>query len=322
MKNSILDLIGNTPLAKIDLETNGNIFAKLEYLNPGGSIKDRSAKFILEDAEKSGILKPGSLIVDASSGNHGIALAMIGRIKGYKVVITVSEKISKEKYYTLKAYGAEVVVCKATQYLEDPESYHSIAKKIHVETPGSFMPNQYYNTKNRDAHETEIAPEIWNQTEGKITHFFAGAGTSGTISGVGRFLKKQNPDIKIIAIDTENSFRATNGNPKPYIIEGVGMDFDTPVLDESVIDEIIAVGDNETISMLQYLSNKKGFLVGPSSGAVAVGFKKYSDKYRIKKDDLAVLIFGDSGRAYLSKNFYYEDKEFKPAEFNYKELSL
>src|SRR3990167_7946701 len=143
------------------------------------------------------------------------------------------------------------------------------------------MPNQYYNTKNRDAHETEIAPEIWNQTEGKITHFFAGAGTSGTISGVGRFLKKQNPDIKIIAI-----------------------------------------GDNETISMLQYLSNKKGFLVGPSSGAVAVGFKKYSDKYRIKKDDLAVLIFGDSGRAYLSKNFYYEDKEFKPAEFNYKELSL
>lgn len=305
MKNSILDSIGNTPLVKLDLETKADVFAKLEYLNPGGSIKDRSAKYLIECAEKDGILKAGGTIVDASSGNHGIALAMIGRIKNYKVIITVSEKISKEKYDTLKAYGAQVIVCKSTKFLEDAESYHSVAQKIAKETPNCFMPNQYYNIKNREAHQNGIAPEIWEQTEGKITHFFAGAGTTGTISGVGRFLKKQNPDIKIIAIDSANSFKATNGNPKPYIIEGVGMDFDTPVWDESVIDEIVTVGDEEAVEMLQYLSNKKGFLVGPSSGAVAVGLKKYASK--LKEGDLAVIIFGDSGRAYLSKNFYYEE---------------
>jgi cystathionine beta-synthase len=305
MKDSLLSSIGNTPLVQIDLDTTGKIFAKLEYLNPGGSIKDRSAKYLVENAEKEGLLKPGGTIIDASSGNHGIALAMIGRIKNYKVIITVSEKISNEKYQTLKAYGAEVIVCKATSYLEDPQSYHSVAKRLNSEIPDSFMPNQYYNTKNRDAHECGIAPEIWNQTEGKITHFFAGAGTTGTISGVGRFLKKQNPNIQIIAIDSINSFRATNGNPKPYEIEGVGMDFETPVFDESVVDEIINVSDTQAINMLKYLSNKKGLLVGPSSGAVAAGLFKYAPK--LKANDLAVIIFGDSGRAYLSKNFYCED---------------
>src|SRR3990167_2641994 len=321
MKNSLLNSVGNTPLVKIDLNTPGQIFAKLEYLNPGGSIRDRSAKYLIEKAESDGVLKPGGLIIDASSGNHGIALAMIGRIKDYRVIIVVSEKISKEKYQTLKAYGAEVVVCKATKFLEDPESYHSVAKKMGTEIPGAFMPNQYYNTQNRDAHEFGIAPEIWEQTNGKITHFFAGAGTTGTISGVGRFLKKQNKNIQIIAIDSINSFKATKGNPKPYEIEGVGMDFETPVFDESVVDEIVNVSDKEAIDMLRFLAGQRGFLVGPSSGAVAVGLQKYAsafvktsaDRPKLNDSDLAVIIFGDSGRAYLSKNFYCEED----ASYNY-----
>lgn len=306
MYKSLLDAIGNTPIVKLNFSTK-NIYAKLEYLNPGGSIKDRSAMYMVEQAEKNGILKPGGTIIDASSGNHGIALAMIGKIKGYKVIITVSEKISKEKLMTLKAYGAEVVVCKPTQFIEDPESYHYIAQKIHKETPNSFMPNQYYNPVNREAHEKLIGPEIWKQTEGKITHFVAGAGTTGTISGVGRYLKSVNPEIKIIAIDSINSYKATKGNPKPYIIEGIGMDFDTPVTDENAIDEVIAVSDEETIEMLKYLAKSEGFLVGPSSGAVACGIKKLSAN--LKDSDLVVGIFGDSGRAYLSKGFYLNEED-------------
>lgn len=311
MNKTVLDAIGNTPLVQLASTSSAAIFGKLEYLNPGGSVKDRSAKYMIEQAEKMGILKPGGTIVDASSGNHGIALAMIGKIKGYRVIITVSEKISKEKYNTLKAYGAEVIVCKPTKFIDDPASYHYIAQKIHAETPNSFMPNQYYNTMNRDAHESILGPEIFKQTEGKITHFFAGAGTTGTISGVGRYLKKQNPAIKIIAVDSINSYKATNGNPKPYIIEGIGMDFDTPVTDTSVIDEVIAVSDEETITMLRSLAQTQGLLVGPSSGAVACAIQRYTP--HLKAGDLVVGIFGDSGRAYLSKGFYHEEGDIIPS---------
>lgn len=311
MHKSLLEAIGNTPLVQLNYPTEAKVYAKLEYLNPGGSVKDRSAKYMIEKAEETGILKPGGTIIDASSGNHGIALAMIGKIKGYRVIITVSEKISKEKYNTLKAYGAEVIVCKSTQFIEDPENYHYVAQRLAKEIPNSFMPNQYYNTMNRDAHQALLGPEIYRQTEGKITHFFAGAGTTGTVSGVGRYLKSQNPAIKIIAIDSINSYKATNGHPKPYAIEGIGMDFDTPVTDFSVIDEIVNVSDEETVLMLRSLAQQQGLLVGPSSGAVACGVQHYLSN--LKAGDIAVIIFGDSGRAYLSKGFYAEESSVIPS---------
>ncbi len=289
-------------MVKLNWNISANVFAKLEYLNPGGSVKDRSALFMIEQAEKQGLLLPGSTIVDASSGNHGIAVAMIGCLKGYRVIITVSEKISQEKLQTILAYGAEVVMCPATSLIEDPQSYHSQALAIHRSLPNSFMPNQYFNVMNALAHETILGPEIWRQTNGKITHFFAGAGTGGTISGVGKFLKSQNPAIKIIAIDSANSFYATGGHPKPYAIEGIGIDFETPVLNRSLIDEIMPVTDPQAIETLKTLSIKHGLLVGPSSGAVAFAAQKYCAN--LKPDDLAVIIFGDSGRAYLSKGFY------------------
>lgn len=302
MYQSVLDAIGNTPLVKVPFKSPATILAKLEYLNPGGSVKDRSALYMIEKAEKDGRLKPGGTIVDASSGNHGITLAMIGAAKGYKVIITVSEKISTEKLQTLQAYGAHVVMCKPTQFIDDPESYHYIAHKIAAETPGSFMPNQYYNEENRDAHYNLLGPEIWKQTEGKITHFFSGAGTGGTVSGVGRYLKEQNPDVKIYAIDSINSLRATGGNPKPYQVEGIGIDFHSDVIDYTVINEVIPVSDAEAIEQLKILSRHFGLLVGPSSGAVAAGMMHYLETFT--KDAVVVIMFSDSGRAYLSKHFY------------------
>ncbi len=296
-----IDAIGNTPLVRVGFHS-APLYAKLEYLNPGGSVKDRSAKFLIEDAEKKGILKPGGTIVDASSGNHAVAVAMIGAVKGYKVIMCVSEKISKEKLQTIQAYGAEIVMCPPTAFIEDPVSYHSQALAIHAKTPNSFMPNQYFNPVNAVAHYSLLGPEIWKQTDGKITHFFAAAGTCGTISGVGRYLKQQNPDVTIVAVDSNNSFRATGGNPKPYKVEGMGIDFKSPVLDESAINEFVEVTDDEALGMLQVLARKYGLLAGPSSGAVAAAAQKYTAN--LGPDTYSVMIFGDSGRAYLTKNFY------------------
>ena len=302
MHKSLLNAIGNTPLVHINFDTPATVYAKLEYLNPGGSVKDRSALYMIEYAEKHGLLKPGGTIVDASSGNHGVAVAMIGVTKGYKVIITVSEKISQEKMATIKAYGAHVVVCPSTAFIDDPRSYHSVARKIHQETPNSFMPDQYFNTVNALGHYTLLAPEIYHQTHGTITHFFACAGTGGTISGTGKYLKEQNPAIKVIGIDSNNSFRSTKGNPKPYKIEGMGIDFVSPVMNYDVVDEIVEVADDDALPMLQTMAQKHGLLVGPSSGAAAYVVQEYSKK--LQKGDVAVMIFGDSGRAYLTKNFY------------------
>lgn len=299
---TLLNSIGNTPLVKIFSEFPTNIFAKLEYLNPGGSIKDRSAKFMVEWAEKEGILKPGMTIIDASSGNHGIALAMIGSAKGYKVIICSMDKHSKEKINTMKAYGATVLTFPSTNALEDPNSYHSQAVKLAQETPNSHMPNQYCNKLNATAHYHDIGPEIWKQTQGKITHLIAAAGTGGTISGAGKFLKEMNPNIQVIGVDAANSFRSTKGNPKPYKLEGMGVDSDSVVLDNSVIDQFIEVSDDQGIGMMKELAKKHGFLVGPSSGAVA--YAAYTYAKNLKPDDVAISIFGDSGRAYLSKNYY------------------
>lgn len=299
---SLLQSIGNTPLVQVNFGTPPTMLAKLEYLNPGGSIKDRSALYMIEQAEKNGQLKPGGTLIDASSGNQGIATALIGAVKGYKAIITVSEKISKEKLQTIQAYGAQVVMCPATSHLEDPRSYHSKALEIHKNTPNSFMPNQYFNTANAQAHYYSLGPELWNQTNGTITHLFAAAGTGGHVSGAGRYLKEKNKAIKIIALDSINSWRSTKGNPKPYKIEGIGVDFKSPVLDESVIDEFIGVSDENGLGILKEMASKHGLLLGPSSGAIAYAAQQYSRK--LPKDAVAVMIFGDSGRAYLTKNFY------------------
>jgi len=303
---NILNLIGNTPLTRVNFGGAARVYGKLEYLNPGGSVKDRSALYMIEEAEKNGVLKPGGTLIDASSGNQGIATAMIGAVKGYKVIITVSEKISKEKMDTLRAYGAQLIICPATDFIEHPDNYHTRAVALQKATPNSFMPNQYFNPSNAKAHYLSLGPEIWRQTEGKITHFFAGAGTGGTVSGTGRYLKEQNPNIKVLAIDSDKSFRATGGNPQPYKVEGIGIDWDgSPVLDKSVIDEFLEVSDAHALPMLQTMAREHGLLVGLSSGAVAWAAREYTK--HLGADTYAVMIFGDSGRAYLTKGFYYDE---------------
>jgi cystathionine beta-synthase len=302
MYQHLLNAIGNTPLIRVPFDSPATIYAKLEYLNPGGSIKDRSALFMIEHAEKNGLLKPGGTIIEPSSGNQGIALAMIGAAKGYKVIITTTPKFSPEKIQTIRAYGAEIVMCPSTEFIEDPNSYHSTAVRLHKETPNSFMPNQYFNPINAQAHYTLTGPEIWKQTNGTITHFFAAAGTGGTTYGTGKYLKEQNPNIKLLAIDAKNSFYSTKGHPKPYKLEGVGIDFASDVVDYNIMDEIIPVEDEDAFAMLKTLARNHGFLVGLSSGAVAWGAHHYLPQ--LKEGDVAVMIFGDSGRAYLSKDVY------------------
>ncbi len=299
---SLLDSIGNTPLVKISHDYIRALYAKLEYLNPGGSVKDRSALYMIEYAEKNGLLKPGGHIIDASSGNHGIAVAMIGAIKGYPVTIVASTKSSTEKIQAIKAYGAHVVLCPPTSYIDDPASYHSVARQLVAQTPGSFMPDQYFNVVNAQAHYSLLGPEIWQQTNGKITHFFAGAGTGGTVSGVGRFLKEQNSQVKVIAVDMETSFYSTNGNPKPYVVEGMGIDFISPVMDYNLVDDIIPVSDDDALTMINQFPKKYGILGGMTSGAVACAAFSYMLKE--PQESVAVMIFGDSGRAYFSKNIF------------------
>lgn len=305
MKHSLLQSIGNTLLVKIFENSPGTIYAKLEYLNPGGSIKDRSALYLVEWAEKQGLLKPGMTLIDASSGNHGISLALIGAIKGYKVTICAMEKHSKEKMDAIRAYGAQVLQFPGTASLEDPNSYHSKAVQLQKDTPNSYMPNQYCNPLNATAHYSGIGPEIWQQTNGTITHLIAAAGTGGTISGAGKYLKEMNPNIKVVCVDAANSFRSTKGNPKPYKLEGIGVDSDSIVLDNSVIDEFIEVTDDQGMDMMKKLAHEYGFLVGPSSGAVGWAAQTYASK--LKPTDVAVIIFGDSGRSYLSKGFYQKN---------------
>lgn len=307
MHKAIYHAVGNTPIVGVSIPF-GTLYAKLEYLNPGGSVKDRSALYMIEYAEKSGQLKPGGIIIDASSGNQGIAMAMIGAAKGYQVIICVSQKISQEKLQTLRAYGAQVHIFPTTDTLDHPESYHAHAVRLHQQTPNSFMPNQYYNILNAQAHYTLLGPEIWQQTEGHITHLFAAAGTGGTVSGAGKFLKEQNPDISVIAVDSVNSYRATNGHPKPYHIEGMGVDFISPVYDETVIDEVMLVSDEQALGILPTLSHQHGLLVGPSSGAVCWAAITYAQN-SFRADDVGIMIFGDSGRAYLTRDYYTQKQQ-------------
>lgn len=301
--DSVLDLIGRTPIVRlrqVGVDLPCPVLAKLERTNPGGSVKDRPALAMIEAAEKSGELKPGGTIIEPTSGNTGVGLAIVAAQRGYECIFVMTDKVSEEKVQLLRAYGAEVVVCPVAVPPEDPDSYYSTAERLMRETPNSYSPNQYANPANPAAHEATTGPEIWAQTDGKITHFVAGAGTGGTISGVGRFLKSKNPDIQIVAADPEGSV-FSGGSGRPYLVEGVGEDFWPDTYDASVIDRVIAVSDRESFMMARRVTEREGLLIGGSCGTAVVAALELGRE--CGPDDLIVVLIPDSGQLYLSKVF-------------------
>jgi len=313
--NNILETIGNTPLVKLNTITKGvpgTILAKIETTNPGNSIKDRMAVKMIEDAEKSGKLKPGGTIIEGTSGNTGMGLAMAAIIKGYKCIFTTTDKQSKEKVDALRAFGAEVIVCPTNVEPEDPRSYYSVSSRLEREVPNSWKPNQYDNLANSQAHYEQTGPEIWEQTEGKITHLVVGVGTGGTISGTGKYLKEKNPDIKIWGIDTYGSvfkkYKETGIFDKdeiyPYITEGIGEDFLPANVNFDVIDLFEKVTDKDAALMTRDIARKEGIFVGNSAGAAIGGLIQLKDQ--LKPEDVVVVIFHDHGSRYMGK-MYNED---------------
>ncbi len=301
--DSVLDLIGNTPMVRLRRVTDGiacPVVAKVELTNPGGSSKDRPAVSMIDAAEREGLLKPGGTIVEPTSGNTGVGLAIVAAQRGYKCIFVVTDKVAPEKIDLLRAYGAEVVVCPVAVPPEDPASYYSTAERLVEETPNAFRPNQYANAWNPQAHFDTTGPEIWQQTEGKVTHFVAGAGTGGTLSGVGRYLKSQNPDIQIVAADPEGSVYS-GGSGRPYLVEGVGEDFWPTTYDPGVVDRVIAISDKDSFMTARDVSEREGLLIGGSCGtAVAASLTLAKE---LTPDDLVVVLLPDSGRGYLSRVF-------------------
>ncbi|MEJ2903036.1 pyridoxal-phosphate dependent enzyme [Pedobacter panaciterrae] len=313
--NNILETIGNTPLVKLNNITKdipATILAKIETTNPGNSIKDRMAVKMIEDAEKSGKLKPGGTIIEGTSGNTGMGLAMAAIIKGYKCIFTTTDKQSKEKVDALRAFGAEVIVCPTNVEPEDPRSYYSVSTRLEREVPNSWKPNQYDNLSNSQAHYEQTGPEIWAQTEGKITHLVVGVGTGGTISGTGKYLKEQNPNIKVWGIDTYGSvfkkYKETGIFDKnevyPYITEGIGEDFLPKNVDFDIIDLFEKVTDKDAALMTRDIARKEGIFVGNSAGSAVAGLLQLKDK--LKPEDVVVIIFHDHGSRYMGK-MYNED---------------
>ena len=299
---SILDLVGNTPLVRLSKVTEGLrplILAKLEQLNPGGSVKDRIGLSMLEDAERRGLLRPGGTVVEPTSGNTGHGLAMAAAIKGYKMIFVMPDKMSSEKISLLRAYGAEVVICPTNVERDSAQSYYSVADRLTREVPGAFQPNQYFNPRNPEAHYRTTGPEIWRQTDGRITTFVAGVGTGGTITGVGKYLKEQNPAVRVVGADPEGSIYS--GEIAPYKVEGVGEDFWPGTFDREVVDEFIQVTDRECFVAARKLARQEGILVGGSAGlALHAAIQVAVDS---KPDDVIVVLLPDTGRNYLSKFF-------------------
>jgi len=299
---SILDLVGGTPLVRLHKVTEGlrpTVVAKLEQLNPGGSVKDRIALAMVEDAERRGLLQPGGTLVEPTSGNTGHGLAMVAAIKGYKMVFVMPDKMSAEKISLLRAYGAEVVICPTNVDRDSPQSYYSVADRLSREIPGAFQPNQYFNMRNPEAHYMTTGPEIWRQTEGRIDVFVAGIGTGGTISGVGTYLKERNPDVRVVGADPEGS--VYSGAIAPYKVEGVGEDFWPGTFNRDIVDEIVQVTDREAFIAARKLAREEGILVGGSGGlalhaAIQVAVER-------GPDDTIVVLLPDTGRNYLSKFF-------------------
>lgn len=310
--NNILDLIGNTPLVRINkLNPNPKVLmlAKLEFLNPGGSIKDRIGITMVEKAEKEGKLKKGGTIIEPTSGNTGVGLVMAAIVKGYKSIFVMPDKMSEEKRNLLRAYGAKVIITPTAVSPEDPRSYYKISDKL-AGRSGAYKPDQYANPANPEAHYKTTGPEIWKQTEGKVTHVVIGMGTGGTITGIGRFLKKKNPKIKIIGVDPVGSvyldYFKTGKMPrifKTYKVEGVGEDFLPKTMDFSVVDEVISVSDKDCFLTARDLARKEGLLAGGSSGMALFAARKVARKL---KKGLMVVILPDSGRNYLTK--FYNDE--------------
>ncbi len=311
--NSILDLIGQTPLVKINkLNPNPSVtlLAKLEFLNPGGSIKDRIGKVMIDQAEQQGKLKKNGTIVEPTSGNTGTGLAMVAAIRGYNSIFVMPDKMADEKRNLLRAYGAKVVITPTAVMAEDERSYYKVSDRLASEIPGAYKPDQYHNPANTDAHYKTTGPEIWEQTEGKITHFVCGMGTGGTITGVGKYLKEKNPKIKIIGIDPVGSvfaeYHRTHKFPKlmkTYKVEGVGEDFIPSTIDFKYIDEVIQVEDRDCFVTARSLARQEGILVGGSSGMALFAAQLVSKKL---KKGLIVVLFPDSGKSYLSK-IYNDD---------------
>jgi cystathionine beta-synthase len=310
--NNILETIGNTPMVKLNKivkDIPATVLAKIETTNPGNSIKDRMALKMIEDAEKSGKLKPGGTIIEGTSGNTGMGLAIAAVIKGYKCIFTSTDKQSKEKFDALRAFGAEVIVCPTNVEPEDPRSYYSVSSRLEREVPNSWKPNQYDNLSNSQAHYEQTGPEIWEQTEGKVTHVVAGVGTGGTLSGTARFLKEKNPDVKIIGIDTYGSifkkYKETGEFDKneiyPYITEGIGEDFLPANVDFTLIDHFEKVTDMDAALMTREIARKEGIFAGNSTGSAIAGVLQMKDMF--KEGDVVVVIFPDHGTRYLGKMY-------------------
>lgn len=294
---NLLSIIGNTPLLEIPLNLSFNLYAKLEYLNPSGSIKDRSALYMIEEAEKNNLIKPGDTIIEASSGNQAISVAMICNIKGYNAIITIPNDTSLEKKKAIAAYGVKMIECEHVSSYDDPKHYYQVAKKIANEK-NIFLLGQYFNEDNANAYYNGLGKEIYENMNGKINYFVSAIGSGGTINGTSKYLKEQNKNIKTIGVYANNSVYGSNNHPKPYNLDGMGINYDSPFLNKELIDEMVPVSSEDGLKMLKYLNKNIGLLPGLCGGGVIAAINNYKS---FKPNSNVITIITDSGRAYLSK---------------------